>query len=320
MEKQTWIHIGFPKCASTSLQQDFFAKSDKISYLGRSDDCHGLRESHHHLLMALATLDDAQYQLRRMSIEQQIKNFFTAENGMIEVVSDELLVSAYRPYLSGIPVADSYLVAQRLKSIFPNAKILMVIRNQIKFLSSMMGQLMRNNGVIYNMEDFFSAHKGYAENGCGSFFHLADYNRIYQIYTGLFGAENIEVVCLEELAKNPEKVIDYLLRRMGLNGIVNREDVLPGKKNTRTSSVDLLRIRCGRLRNIYKLVPRDVRQKALNAFSKFGPKSDVTMNFSQEDLLFLESFYGVGNRSLQKATGINLVGFDYPIGSEDNER
>lgn len=314
MEKQTWIHVGFPKCASTSLQRDFFAKSEKICFIGRSDDWHGLRKSCHNSLMALATLDEAQYKSRKKTLEQQIKTSLAEQDGVVNIVSDELLVSFYRPYLRGIPVADVYLVAKRLKSIFPDAKILMVIRNQIQFLSSMLGQLMRNNRVVFDMDDFFAQHKSFVEQGVGSFLHLADYNRTYGVYSELFGAENIEIVLLENLGKSPRKVIGSLLERMGVNEEIDIEEVLPGKQNSRTTADELVRYRYRGFRNVTRFVPSDLRKIAIGILSKLGASSEIKKEFSKEDLDFLDHFYGFGNRALQEATGLDLDGFGYPMG------
>ena len=43
MSKQRLLHIGYPKCMSTSLQKDFFAKHPEVYFLGcgRPDTDHG---------------------------------------------------------------------------------------------------------------------------------------------------------------------------------------------------------------------------------------------------------------------------------------
>lgn len=313
MSKPTWIHIGFPKCASTSLQRDFFVKSAQISYVGRSDDWHDLRESQHIFLMKLATLDDAHYQLCENEVKIGLKTALAAQSGVVDVISDELLVSSYRPYLRGIPVADSYLIMHRLKEIFPDAKILMVIRDQVKFLSSMIGQLMRNNHVVFDADDFMNEHMQFAKQGLGSFLNLIDYNRIYEMYAGLFGADNIHLVLLESLAKEPERQMDYLLQKMGLDTEISRDSVLLGKHNTRATNVELWNYK---YRNsvVKRFIPKWMRRVLRGGVASFSTKQNVHVDFSKADLAFLSEFYGPGNRRLEEQTGLDLHSAGYLMG------
>lgn len=316
MEKQTWIHVGFPKCGSTSLQRDFFAKSNKICYIGRFDDWHGLRESHHKPLLALATLDESQYRIRKQEIEREIKCYLEQEDGIINIISDEVLVSSCRPYLNTIPAADSYMVAQRLKSIFPEAKILMVIRNQVMFLSSMMGQIIRNNRLIFDLDNFFTTHRSFAEQGLGSFLHMVDYQKIHQIYAELFGTENVEVILLEEIGGKPESVMDRLLRRMGLNDYISLKEVLPGRQNTRATKGELMGYKYPKIRSIASIFsPHFIRKAVVSLLSHIGWwEAEIKKQFSDEEMIFLDRFYATGNHYIQKTTGLDLSAYGYPLG------
>lgn len=115
MDKPVWIHIGMPKCASTSFQKGFFAACPEIDFIGRNDHVLGL-PSRHKPLLALGSLDKLGYQANKEKIKQELFESFSHEKSIrVRVLSDEIIGSAYRPFVQTIPVADIYQSATRLK-------------------------------------------------------------------------------------------------------------------------------------------------------------------------------------------------------------
>ena len=313
MSQPTFIHIGFPKCASTSLQRDLFSQCPHIDYLGRDDNWKSTRAGGHRHILQLATLDNLHYRSRKDEIAKNINACFSGDPDKLRVVSDELFVSTYRPYTSGIPVADSMSVAERLHDLFPEAHILMLIREQVGFWNSMIPQLVRNNRITIDADKFFEFHKSYAETGCGSFFLLADYNAIYQLYANLFGKDRVHVMLLEDLARSPGKFTADLVNLLGLWEKIDVDQYALLRHNTRATRFEMLSIK---FNNIYKplyplakVIPKMVR-RAITAPLK---RRAVRAVSTPEHIAFLRKFYAPGNRELAQATGLDLATAGYPM-------
>jgi hypothetical protein len=314
MANQTWIHIGFPKCASTSLQRGFFAKCPCLDFVGRDDNWQKNVPSHHLPLLQLGTLDEVHYQRNRQQIEDSLLGSFR-EGDFTRVLSDEILVSGRRPYLRTIPVADPQLVADRLHSLFPEAEILMIIRNQVTFLESMAAQLIRNNKVRLDLDDFYTLQRRHAEQGCGSFFDLPDYYAIFDLYEQTFGKGRVHVILLEDLGRKPLETMSQLIEWMGLTQRVHPEDYLPERQNTRATHLELYE---AKYRKYYKkalnCVPLPLRRAVTVPAKKFLARmTTIKYTFSPEQLAFLDSFYGPGNEKLEAATGCALAAAGYPV-------
>lgn len=315
MNNNIWIHVGFPKCASTSLQMDFFASLQEINYIGRHDDCNVLRQSHHSPLVALATLDEVQYQRRKCQIVNSLKKAIDNRKAQVTVISDEILVSSsYRPYIYTVPVADNTLVAKRLFEIFPEAKILMIIRNQVNFVSSMIAQLMRNNLIKIDHRKFFDLHMKYACEEQGSFFYLVDYNAIYDMYTRIFGKNNIHIMCLENFSKDSEKSMSELSELMGLSNDVFDKKKDLSKRNIRASEFEIfVQKNQSFFATVGRFIPQRFRHFLRKRLADAYSSKPIEVKFNEEQISFLHNFYGPGNFELQKKTNIRLDLLGYPF-------
>lgn len=308
MSSRTFIHVGFPKCASTALQETFFATCRDISYVGRRKYADG-GSGHEHLLR-LATLDDLAYEQVKGDIQCGLLASFNDDAGKVRVISDELLVSTYRPYLSGIPVADRRSIVFRLREVFPEAHILMIVRNQLGFVASMISQLMRNNRTTFDIEQFVDSHLDYMEHGCGSFFLLADYYSVFRMYEKAFGEGGVHVMPLELLTENPEDFMRQLVELLGLSGRINSAKHIPSKLNQRATAFEIWCKRHPRLvRHIKKGLPSRLHASLRRIFSK----EMIQPTFTQRQQQRLESFYGPGNQKLADATGLDLAAAGYPL-------
>lgn len=310
--KPIWIHIGMPKCASTSLQKGFFSACPEIDFIGRNDNATG-RTSRHGPLLALASLDEMGYQEKKDSIREMLFNSFIEDDDVrVHVLSDEVIGSAYRPYIQTIPVADIHQSATRLKELFPEANILMIIRNQKKLLTSWFPQLMRNIGSQFDVHECFKMHQEYFELGQGSSFYQMDYNRVYNLYADLFGKDKVHVVCLEDMAKDQDGSLQKIIEMMGLSDDILSSNFMQKQENTRAMQ--------GEFRNnaiydmlgrIFSFLPPKIKHKIRG--KTFG--KPIEINFSEAELDFIEKIYGPGNMKLETATGLNLKEKGYPLGN-----
>ncbi len=315
MSPSTFIHIGFPKCASTSLQRDLFLRCPHIDFVGRNDDWNRNQEGGHRYILQLATLDNPHYWEIKDEVARNIESCFSGDERQVRVVSDELFVSAYRPHMSGIPVMNLTSVAERLRDLFPGAQILMVIRDQVSFWNSMLAQLMENNRIVVDVDFFFESHKEYAEMGCGSFFTLADYNAVYELYASMFGRDRVHVLLLEDLVRSPHDFMAHLMDLWGLSEEVDLDRYSLGRHNTRNRQPKLLAQYPGvfkRLKPLRKVIPRAV-EDAIRSRLKKVPSDRIT---APEQIEYIRRYYAPGNRALAEATGLDLAARGYPMGDD----
>lgn len=139
------IHVGFHKTATSFLQTQFFAETQLgfAQYPRLSSE-----QLIHRKLAALSPFDE----LPRNTINE-LREFAhnAAKKGILAVISHERL--------SGYPASggyDSKLILDRIKQIFPHAKILIIIREQISLIQSVYGQIITDGGS-YSLRDFLSS-------------------------------------------------------------------------------------------------------------------------------------------------------------------
>lgn len=132
--------------------------------------------------------------------------------GLIPVLSHE--------GLSSRPVRGTYYaptVAGRLKEVFPNARIVIGIREQNGMILSLYRQFVRNGGV-YSLTQFIGAGDeppGWAPLCRLDFFH---YDRFVRCYQDLFGEANVLVQPLELLRDDEPRYLQRLLDFAGSSG------------------------------------------------------------------------------------------------------
>ena len=111
-EIPTIIHIGIGKAASTSIQT-FFQNHSGVSNLARPF----VDQNHRNLYASISKSDRQELDFEKIRDQIQ-KNYHKSETSLCKVISDEGFSSS--PWPSEI--------AYRIHQIYPNAKILIIIR------------------------------------------------------------------------------------------------------------------------------------------------------------------------------------------------
>ena len=195
------IHIGFPKAASTFLQE-WFRRHPELFYQ------HG----------ALAGFYNIYEISRRASTPEAEANY------KYYVTSDESLVFP-KPSTGGYAVENGagmpvqkvpYTVSQKrvcqmLKDIFPNASVLLITRGFKNFILSGYSQYVRAGGTL-GLEDLLQMSRDSDEAAQQS----VDYDYIYQLYASAFGEENLIVLPFELLRDDQKRFFSTLEERLGL--------------------------------------------------------------------------------------------------------
>lgn len=222
---QKYIHIGFPKNLSTTLQRDFFPKHPEIMHLGVgvgsnidyiSDEINAACESF------LLTSRNRIYKRNESKIIQNFEKHFqiAKDKGFRQTgISAELFSFGFSP-----DHIDSEIKAERLKRIFKSdTKIILIIRNQIDLLKSLYKESIK---IGYNKtyrEYIEFCYYFHDRNFISDFF----YDETITLYQGLFGKENVSIIPIENYRdlstgnliseKNSTKLVSKLCDNLGIS-------------------------------------------------------------------------------------------------------
>lgn len=308
--EQMTIHVGMPKCASTSLQCNLFAKCDGITYLGpESVHFPATLEPRHKVLMTLSGAEELYWAPRRDRVSEFLHGYFSPDRKA--VISDEGIVHGYYVALPE-SCADRRLVAERYQALFPGARILLVIRNQFDYLASFFAEWNRRPFISYPnypawVDEAFQLHR----NGMTSPLLLPDYWSLFALYRGLFGADRVHVVPLEGLPGQSQSLLETVAELLELPLPTAAEELGSRRENTRTRALQKGLARVDFLfPRLRRMLPRPLLLAAWDLAGRLSKPLATPLTVEQRRRL--NDFYAPGNADLAAATGLPLADLGYP--------
>jgi len=238
--KEIYIHIGYPKTATTTLQNHLFSNHSQIEYM-RSESKN------------LSFIRDVFF-ARENSIKRNVNNIENELNQFIlkdrnkYVYSEESLTSFsmfYRfepnPYVWTVEpnsIARKINSAFKETEVFDEVKIVVTIRRKDAMLKSMYTQVY--NYVFKKLKETntFAKFLKYAidDNSDGFIVDALHYNDVIKEYEKLFGKDNICVLVFEELKKDKENYIKKLCEFTEINYKEALDLIGENKTNSRSSN------------------------------------------------------------------------------------
>lgn len=191
------VHIGMHKTATTWMRKHLFTETHGFALLDR--------------VMAENAFDrTGVFDFDPGAVRAQFAEAIaTAEqNEQAPVISLEHFTGT--PFNRGLTLP---LYAERLKATFPDAKILLVIREQQALIASWYSLYVRSGGAC-SIRDFLQP----PDHGAWSpvfRFDFLKYDGIIALYRRLFGAEHVQVLAYERFRASPREFIGDIT---GLNG------------------------------------------------------------------------------------------------------
>lgn len=173
------IHIGYHKTGTSWMQEKFFCEKNNFKKM-----------------MTHVEVDRYINKVRIFNLDPSIVRGIVCEReevGFTGVISSEILSGS--PLNGGL---QSYENALKLKSIFPDAKILITIRNQNDFLKSIYLQYLKTGGIL-SVKDFMSYYKDSPSHAGWDLQHIL-YSGLVGTYLKLFGDGNVFVCQYESLS------------------------------------------------------------------------------------------------------------------------
>jgi len=296
------IHIGYHKTATTWLQNIYFSNHPQIAFVGRHPELWQYVISPHDL--------DFKAELAKAYFYPKINE--ATKNKKFAVFSSERL--------SGNPHSGAYdnkLIADRLFSVFPRAKILIVIREQRDAMLSNYKQYIKMGGICTLKEYLFPPVDGKIP-----LFRLDNfkYHQLIEYYVKLYGLENVKVMLYEEFRENPSKFIKDLAYFLGIDDSL----VFPTEQKINTSLSDLntvLKRRINRFQGNTSFFPVTpafpwMSTKLLNFVNKIDniqKFAKFNAHFDKEIAEHIGNFYVDSNRILVNSLKINLKHYNYML-------
>jgi hypothetical protein len=192
------VHIGYPKAGSSWLQAHVFV-DDAVGF---SPVTPGALEISRRLVYPHPLDFDAD--ACRALFAPKMDEISSA--GLVPVVTGERLSGA--PHAGGY---DSKEVAHRIKDVFQDAKVLIVIREQRSSIRSGYKQYVRAGGALSLDRYLEPSPKGFASFPAFDFAHYR-YHRLVSLYQDLFGRESVLVLPFELLRSAPREFVERIVR------------------------------------------------------------------------------------------------------------
>ncbi|MCF8011405.1 MAG: sulfotransferase [Clostridiales bacterium] len=323
MRQNIIFHIGYPKSASTTLQKHLFQKHPEINNLGIyptsnigidtnvvDNNCVYLRDNNLYdfycNLVMLPSIDYF-YSDNINLFEKYIKKYLCKDK--INVFSNERVASVYFSH------DDVKVKADRLKEIFPNAKILIIIRNQLDLIKSQyrdhpFDPRNLSIGKPVSLHKWIEIALNYDSV---YFLNSLKYYELINYYANLFGKNNINIMLFEELVQSPEIFSEKMSEIMNIDKSTTYE-ILKNKWENHSVSKKYnmyrkvrrnLKIKC-----IGKYLPMSLKDKLLNNLKKGGREKLYISNYLYDQLC---NYYSESNKKLQNEFNVKLKEYGYII-------
>jgi hypothetical protein len=324
MEK--YIHIGFPKTATTTLQDNVFAHHSGILYLGKSAAFKGNREP--------AIYNRAALFMNIWRLSRELWNPGEAVRMAADCVlpycsSDRPNVISLEEFSYATP--RRWDVPKRLKQVFGDARIIMTIRSQYDSLVSAYYWKSLNLELNADFDGWFDSMMACAQkplNRINQPLNLPRYYDVVRVYAEVFGKENICIIPFEWLRNDSLKFVEKLSDFIGIGEGETHRLLSRKRQNIRQSELtikyqrqikktciaffrcinkDLPRSRVGYYNGAYENGFHGIVSRLLNRISS-PPQKRLT----EAQTKFILGFYGKGNTRLMEEYNLDLKTYGYP--------
>ena len=296
------IHIGYHKTASTWLQRHFFSRHDLgLCRIDMDLPFHNL-----HPLRFSAAAYRSHYHPKILQTEK----------GHVPVFSLERLSG--HPHSGGFDCKD---IADRLKAVFPKARILMIIRQQEGAILSSWYQYVKKGGTG-SLKNYLRPRA----DGHVPLFHRDHfcYDALIEYYQELFGASHVKVLPFEWFCDEPSKFLTEIVKFGGFE----MPESLPIRKKTNKAAPPVKVLLRSRLNLVIR---RDTVNQCspyaswlgavillplIEAAGRLTPES-INRGYRRRWQDFVDrefsGYFAESNRRTQELTGLNLESMGYKV-------
>ena len=318
-----YIHIGYPKTGTTTLQEELFAKHDDIFYLNQYISSDLFRDV---------------FYARENYVKRQIYNYknvfrnIDILEGKTVVLSSESFTS-YGMFFQHHPqpmmfTVDPNTMARKLSLIFKETKIFDniyvfgSIRRQDDMIKSMYAQVYNRFFKKHKQTKDFRSFLQYAiENDDNFILDTLQYNYVFDEYERLFGESFVKVLVYEQMKYEPEVFYKNLSEFLGINFDVTLKLCIGNKLNEKSSKTGYktdqqsLASITGNFKTKYISKMKFGLSgtwpiKYLNQIELKG-KILTDIEISKEHDQVLSEIFDKGNKQISKRKELNLLKYNY---------
>jgi len=306
-----FFHVGYPKCASTTLQRAYFQNHPQINYFGIRAGNTGKCEQYEKITKLhrlIARVGEGQFSVEQArGIATQL-GIYSSKKALL---SNERVLSTFFSY------PNIKNKALRLKKVFPNCKIIVLIRNQLSIIKSQYRDWPfdpRNlhKGEKINVKEWYNIC---AKSDNVHFLDSLKYNGVLRMYEDIFGEENVFTDCFERLLHEEEKLVCRIFDYININNHVADYGKHFNKGNTYLENM----IRSiGRKYSFFRFLRKSKAIK--HAFKRSLKVASVMFNVDKEKVSMskkmkkrIQMRYSESNTYLSKRISPDLVELGYPV-------
>lgn len=319
-DKQILLHIGYPKSASTTLQKCLFCKGKNSTFLGlyprnnigidSSKNTQGIPYLKDSKLQAFYKYlhNSREYDpIRAIGLWRSIESTHASGKSSI-LLSHEALTA---PFFSKVNSAEK---RQRLKLLFPKAKILIVIRNQFDWLRSQYrdhpfdpDNLTSGEAYKFNQwtDKVLSGHRS------SRVMEALNYVKVIKSYEKDFGKGNVNVLLFEELTEDLPAFSQKMAEFLGEEYTFVLQNLQEKRENKGVSEIYNKLRRKQRKDSSAPLIDKIIVRLLNSRFIKSLPQQKYTYNHSNQ--ILINSLFSSGNRELATYRNLDLTKHGYPV-------
>lgn len=296
------LHVGFHKSGSTTIQGALFARHPDIACLGEPNEdpvafaaIRGIADSCHRVERKRVVFEpDKCRALWRQAMD-------SVPDGKVPVFSKEALTQ-YEHYQT----PDDRRMADRLREVVGPARIVIVVRHQIKLIESL--YLFHAKGARYEAPEHWLRARNEGP------LRMYSYHLMTRPFIENFGRENVVIVPFEQLRNDPEGFATRICTFIGVDPERGAQLMQRERRNQRISNRYLVYSKIRKASGLYvgfgDLVPKSIRDK-VNGFLMGG--GDAKVRFPREWVEQTEDYYREDNRRLAAEWNLPLKEFGYPL-------
>ncbi len=304
------LHIGLPKTGTTSLQSDLFLPHDAWHFVGKP--LLFTNAAMHRTVRPIVELDDESYEAGLDTFRRElIEPLLRTPRDRVVISEEEFSTGTVRTRV------DRRVIAGRLHGLFPEARVIVTVRNQLDVIPSVYGQLI-NMGVLVGQSfgDWLDSERAKSRGAAGRLY-LFDYAALVELYDQLFGAANVKVLLFEELRADVDSYLTQLSAFIGVDPAAVIATYQAGSGRNRNPAVTRRHARWRRFTNSLPFIPWEAIMIGLGVrrsfyrFLEAGAALDTA--YTEEQRRYIEDYYRAGNRALGERLGVGLGKFGYPV-------
>lgn len=304
------VHIGLHKTGSTWVQRYVFKHPER----GFTD---ATGEPHRKIIKRFVMPDPLFFDPVETASHYAPARDAAREAGATFVISHERLSG--HPSSGGV---DRGMIADRLRATFPDARVLIVIREQRSLIESMYGLHIRLGGVE-SVHRYLTRPKPYFARKPSFSLEMYEFDRLIDLYQKLFGKDRVLVLPLELLARQPQQFVDRITAFCGHPPIplgptkrlnVRRPHVMQLVQRPLNMLFYHNELSPGALVNVQNFKKRYARFSHL--FKRLSPgflERKLAERQKRAVHEFVGDHYAESNRRTVELTGLPLEEFGYPV-------